>query len=55
MKAKLKPKRFEKVINDVSVIERDTKGVPSSPDIAKTIFDKIKNAQVFVCDATTIN
>jgi hypothetical protein len=42
---KIKARRFEKVINDASVIERDTKDVLGSPDIAKTIFDKIKNAQ----------
>lgn len=37
------------------VLERDTKGVPGSPDIVRAIFAKIKTAQVFVCDASIIN
>lgn len=37
------------------VIDRDTAGVPGSPDIAKTIFDKIEKSQVFVCDVSIIN
>jgi hypothetical protein len=37
------------------VIDRDTTGVPGSPDIANTIFNKIENAQVFVCDISIIN
>jgi hypothetical protein len=37
------------------VIDRDTKDVPGSPDIAHTIFDKIEQAQVFVCDVSIIN
>src|SRR5437868_14867537 len=37
------------------VIDRDTSGVPGSPDIAKTIFGKIDQAQVFVCDISIIN
>jgi hypothetical protein len=37
------------------VIDRDTKEVPGSPDIAHTIFDKIEQAQVFVCDVSIIN
>lgn len=37
------------------VLERDTKGVPGSPDIVRAIFTKIKAAQVFVCDASIIN
>ena len=37
------------------VIDRDTIGVPGSPDIAHTIFDKIEQAQVFVCDISIIN
>ena len=36
------------------VIDRDTLGVPGSPDIAETIFQKIENAHVFVCDITPI-
>ncbi|MEH1849770.1 MAG: hypothetical protein V7L25_33540 [Nostoc sp.] len=37
------------------VIDRDTIGVPGSPDIAHTIFGKIEQAQVFVCDISIIN
>src|SRR5258708_32648261 len=37
------------------VIDRDTDGVPGSPDIASTIFGKIDQAQVFVCDISIIN
>jgi hypothetical protein len=37
------------------VVDRDTYGVPGSPDIASTIFKKIEEAQVFVCDISIIN
>jgi hypothetical protein len=37
------------------VIDRDTQGVAGSPDITNTIFDKIKNCQIFVCDVSIIN
>jgi len=37
------------------VIDRDTAGVPGSPDIANTIFAKIDQSQVFVCDVSIIN
>lgn len=37
------------------VLDRDTTGVPGSPDIANTIFTKIEQAQVFVCDVSIIN
>lgn len=36
-------------------IDRDTSGVPGSPDIAATIFDKIKTADIFVGDVSFIN
>lgn len=36
-------------------LERDTQDVPGSPDIVKTIFEKIKRAKVFVCDVSIIN
>lgn len=36
------------------VIDRDTKGVPGSPDIASTIFAKITAADVFVADISTV-
>src|SRR6185503_1535671 len=37
------------------VIDRDTVGVPGSPDIATTILQKIEKAAVFVCDVSFIN
>lgn len=37
------------------VIDRDTKGVAGSPDIKKTIYDKIEKAQAFVADLTIIS
>ncbi len=37
------------------VVDRDTSGVPGSPDIANTIFAKIDQASVFVCDISIIN
>ncbi|NEO53362.1 MAG: hypothetical protein F6K54_09880 [Okeania sp. SIO3B5] len=37
------------------VIDRDTQNVAGSPDIVKTIFEKIDEAQIFVCDVSIIN
>ena len=37
------------------VVDRDTAGVPGSPDIANTIFEKIDASQVFACDVSIIN
>lgn len=37
------------------VIDRDTVGVPGSPDIAETIFKKIENSHILVCDVTPIS
>jgi len=37
------------------VVDRDTTGVPGSPDIATTILQKIDNCDVFVCDVSIIN
>ncbi|CDN11831.1 MAG: hypothetical protein HRU34_00290 [Richelia sp.] len=44
-----------RTISGEPVLDRDTRGVPGSPDIANTIFDKIEQAQVFVCDVSIIN
>jgi hypothetical protein len=35
--------------------DRDTKGVPGSPNIVDTIFTKIRECAVFVCDVSIIN
>ena len=37
------------------VVDRDTAGIPGAPDIASTIFTKIEQSQVFVCDVSLIN
>jgi hypothetical protein len=37
------------------VVDRDTSGVPGSPDIATTILEKIDACDVFVCDVSIIN
>jgi hypothetical protein len=37
------------------VIDRDVAGTPGAPDIAHTIFAKIKDAEVFVADVSIIN
>ncbi len=36
-------------------IDRDTDGVPGSPEIANTIFNKIDNSSIFVCDVSIVN
>jgi hypothetical protein len=36
-------------------LDRDTSGVPGSPDIAATIFEKIRAADIFVGDVTFID
>ncbi len=38
----------------VPCLDRDTQNVPGTPDIASTIFEKIKDSQVFVCDVSII-
>jgi hypothetical protein len=38
-----------------AVIDRDTLNVPGSPEIGKTIFEKIDRADVFVADVSIIN
>ena len=53
-------KAVKAIANDESievepVIDRDTEGVPGSPDISAVIFDKIKKADVFVADVSFIN
>ncbi len=37
------------------VIDRDTLGVSGSPDISQSIFSKIDEASVFLCDVSIIN
>lgn len=47
--------RNDKSIEIEPVIDRDTAGVPGSPDIADTILFKIENSQIFVADVSIIN
>ena len=42
-------------IDVVPVIDRDTQGVAGSPDIGRTILEKIKAADLVVADVTIIN
>ena len=37
------------------MIERDTTGVPGSPGIAATIFEKMSGSEVFVCDIAILD
>ena len=37
------------------VVDRDIRGVPGSPDIGRTILDKIDQAHIFVADISIIN
>ncbi|MBE9536675.1 MAG: hypothetical protein IMF07_05790 [Proteobacteria bacterium] len=37
------------------IIDRDTKDVPGSPNVADTIFSKIEQADIFVCDISIVN
>jgi len=47
--------RRDETIRIEPVVDRDTQGVPGSPDIARTILEKIEQSQVFVCDVSIIN
>lgn len=46
--------RDDETIEVEPVVDRDTIGVAGSVDIAATIFRKIAESQIFVCDATII-
>jgi DNA-binding XRE family transcriptional regulator len=47
--------RNDDSINVEPVIDRDTKGTAGAVNIAETIFKKIENSQIFVCDVSIIN
>lgn len=47
--------RDDELIEVTPVIDRDTSGVPGAPDIAGTIFEKIEQSDVFVCDVSIID
>jgi hypothetical protein len=41
-------------IQVIPCLDRDTEGEPGAPDIAETIFSKIDNCDMFVCDVSII-
>lgn len=47
--------RKDNTITVEPVIDRDTEGVPGSPNIAETILQKIAEADIFVADVSIIN
>ena len=50
----VKELRADGSISVEPVIERDTKGVPSAPDIRTTILEKIDASAVIVADVTIV-
>ncbi|GHO71835.1 hypothetical protein KSC_107270 [Ktedonobacter sp. SOSP1-52] len=48
-------KNDDTIAADAPRLEHDTLDVPGSPDISQTIFDKIDQADAFVCDISIIN
>ncbi|OHT45657.1 hypothetical protein [Flavobacterium tructae] len=36
-------------------VDQDTQGLSGSPDIAQSLFEKIDNSEIFVCDISIIN
>lgn len=55
LEAAAKTIRDDETVEVEPVIDRDTAGVPGSPDIAATILEKIEKSTVFVCDVSIIN
>ena len=47
--------RSDESVRVEPVIDRDTQNTPGAPDISATIFGKIAEADVFVCDVSFIN
>ena len=47
--------RSDNTIEVELVIDRDTKDIPGSPDISKTILEKIERAKIVVGDVSIIN
>ena len=46
----------ESLIDNVIInLDEATRDVPGSPSIPQTIFQKIENSDIFICDLTTIN
>lgn len=47
--------RQDSTVEDAPRIDHDTAGEPGSPNIVQTIFNKIDNCSVFVCDVSFID
>ncbi len=47
--------RLDNSIQIEPVVDRDTKGIPGSPDIAAEILKKIEQSHIFVCDVSIIS
>jgi hypothetical protein len=45
----------DRTFDIVPFLDRDTSGLAGSPDITTSIFDKIDDSSVFVCDVSIIN
>ena len=45
----------DETVGIAPLVDRDTMGVPGSPEIGATIFSKIEDSQAFVCDVSIIN
>lgn len=55
IRASLSIQNAERPLDAELVLDRDTKGVAGSPDIALTIFEKVSNSNIFVADVSIIN
>jgi hypothetical protein len=55
LEAAIKTIRDDESIQVDPVVDRDTAGVPGSPDISSTILSKIDQARIFLCDVSIIN
>lgn len=51
----VKELKQQNVIGLEAAIDRDTLGLPGSPDISESIFKKIEESIAFVCDVSIIN
>jgi hypothetical protein len=54
LKKAIKELDCDETVEDCPRLDHDTKGVPGTPAIADTIFEKIGTSKIFVADATLI-
>ena len=52
---KVRPSGAPAVVEFTASVDRDTRGRIGTPDIAATIFAKIKACDIFLCDVSIIN